>query len=83
MYICIHRLDDFENACAAYDKSIELGAGWPAHLNYAAYLLRNDEAEKARQHLGAYEELLRGVIDAFEHDTECMACAEALRKALY
>lgn len=35
------RLDDFENACAAYDKAVQL-AGEPGeaifHLNYGAYV---------------------------------------------
>ena len=77
------RLDDFENACAAYEKAIELGAGWAAHLNYAATLYKNDEEERAREHLGKYEELFGAVTDAHEHDAENATCAAALRRELY
>ena len=49
--IALAQLEDFDNACAAYEKALELAPGsWLTHLNYALTLVRNDEREKAMQH---------------------------------
>jgi len=58
MYLAItlSKLDDFENACSAYEKAIEMESDHLFELNYAISLYNNDELERARQH---FKEFLR------------------------
>eukprot|EP00741_Cyanophora_paradoxa_P015999 tig00000042_g15445.t1 len=69
MYLAITlaRLDDFDNACSAYEKAIEMErraanqtASLPDHLfelNYAITLYNSGEQDKARQHFLEFERL--------------------------
>ena len=42
-------IDDFDNSCSAYEKSIELDPQLAlARLNYALTLFNNDEIERSR-----------------------------------
>ena len=49
------RLEDFENSCAAYDKSCELSEDYLTYLNYAITLYTNDEIERARKQFAKFE----------------------------
>lgn len=51
------RLDDFENACSAYEKAIEMESDHLFHLNYAITLYNNEEAERAQTHFLEFETL--------------------------
>ena len=66
MYLAItlNRLDDFENACAAYDKAIAMEQDHVFELNYAVTLFNNEEFVAAREHLGKFVSLF----DALDHD---------------
>jgi len=58
--IALSRLEDFDNACAAYDKAIGV-AGSPGepvfHLNYGVMLAKHNRLDDARQHLLQFREL--------------------------
>jgi hypothetical protein len=76
-----NRLDDFENSCAAYEKSIELDQDYVTHLNYAITLLANDEVERATSQFGKYEMTVTKVLQA-DVDPDVMRQAELVRLAL-
>ena len=50
MYLAItlNRLDDFENACSAYEKAIDMEADHLFELNYAITLYNNNELARVR-----------------------------------
>lgn len=78
------RLDDFENACAAYDKAVELSEDYLTHLNYSITLYSNDEIEKARKQFSRFEHLYRKHVDENnELDPEIKLQADLVRRALY
>lgn len=57
------RLDDFDNACSAYEKALVLGGhpGEPVfHLNYAITLHQHNDHETAKLHLQQFRELFEG-----------------------
>jgi len=51
------RLDDVENACAAYDKAIEMESDMLFHLNYCIMLVKHELFDKGRQHYEAFQRL--------------------------
>jgi Bardet-Biedl syndrome 4 protein len=57
--ICLNRLDDFENACAAYDKALSMEADHVFMLNYAVTLFNNEEFAAARDKLAQFEGLFK------------------------
>ena len=57
--IIYDRLDDFENSCAAYEKSLELTEDSLTLLNYAITLYSNDELEKAKKIFQKFEKLFK------------------------
>jgi Bardet-Biedl syndrome 4 protein len=61
MYLAItlSRLDDFENACSAYEKAIDMESDHMFELNYAITLYNHDEIEEARHHLIQFEKLFQ------------------------
>ncbi len=78
-----YRLDDFENSCAAYEKSIELGEGYMAHLNYSITLFLNDEIEKSRNHFKKYDTAFGMINDVQDVDADITRNAKLMRKALF
>mmetsp|Transcript_6204 Transcript_6204/g.21997 ORF Transcript_6204/g.21997 Transcript_6204/m.21997 type:complete len:398 (-) Transcript_6204:1045-2238(-) len=46
--IALSRLDDYDNACAAYEKAIEMDSDFLFHLNYAVMLVNNGQVDKVR-----------------------------------
>ena len=81
-------MDDFENACAAYDKSLGITDDYVTHLNYAITLFSNDEIEKSKSRLEKFESSLQhhlhNVAQASgpDIDPDIMNQAEVLRNAL-
>merc|ERR1711988_1740245 len=59
MYLAITlaRLDDFENACSAYEKAIEMESDHLFELNYSITLYNNEELERARIHFQEFQRL--------------------------
>jgi Bardet-Biedl syndrome 4 protein len=78
----MYRLEDFDNSCSAYEKSIELGEDYLIHLNYAITLLTNDEPEKAKDHFSKFDKLFSALDDSCEVDADVTAQANLLRVAL-
>ena len=75
-------MEDFENSCAAYEKAIELGEGYMAHLNYAITLFLNDEIEKSRAHFKKYDDLFGKLNDVQDVDPDITKSSKILRQAL-
>ncbi|KDO24220.1 hypothetical protein SPRG_09854 [Saprolegnia parasitica CBS 223.65] len=85
MYLAITlgRLDDFENACSAYDKAIEMEADHMFHLNYALTLFNNDELERAKVQFNKFEAIFETLDEATRSsDPEVMDQRQALLNAL-
>eukprot|EP00891_Asterochloris_glomerata_P000027 jgi/Astpho2/27/fgenesh1_pm.00001_%23_4_t len=59
MYLAITlaRLEDFDNACAAMEKALELEDDMLFHLNYAVILWNNSEPDLARDHFLAFKKI--------------------------
>ena len=55
--ITLSRLEDFDNACQAYEKAIEMEEDHLFHLNYAITLLNHDDVQRAAEHHQAFERL--------------------------
>mmetsp|Transcript_6202 Transcript_6202/g.21988 ORF Transcript_6202/g.21988 Transcript_6202/m.21988 type:complete len:179 (-) Transcript_6202:752-1288(-) len=55
--IALSRLDDYDNACAAYEKAIEMDSDFLFHLNYAVMLVNNGQVDKAREQFDQFEAL--------------------------
>eukprot|EP00903_Cladosiphon_okamuranus_P014836 g13737.t1 len=84
MYLAItlSRLEDFDNACSAYDKALDLDGDYLTHLNYAVTLLNNDEPEKAAEHFAAFKQLFEALDPDAEQDEEVIERSQALERAL-
>lgn len=81
--VALSRLDDFENACAAYDKAVELGADYLTHLNYAITLFRNDERERAQVQFQTFETLFEAASsEGVDIDADVTAQAQLMRAEL-
>lgn len=59
MYLAVtlSRLDDFDNACSAYEKAIDMETDHLFELNYAITLALNDRPDRARTHFAEFERL--------------------------
>ncbi|KAF0980452.1 hypothetical protein FDP41_013666 [Naegleria fowleri] len=57
--ITLNRLDDFENACSAYEKAIEMESDYLFELNYAITLFNHQQLEQARVHFLEFERLFQ------------------------
>merc|ERR1712232_354181 len=57
MYLAItlSRLDDFANACSAYEKVIDMESDHMFHLNFAIALFNHGDTEMAKQHFQEFE----------------------------
>jgi Bardet-Biedl syndrome 4 protein len=88
--LALSMLEDFENSCAAYDKSLELaGDDYLTHLNYAITLFSNDEVERSRKQFQKFETYFNNHQQTASGDTppeidpDVPIQADLLRKALY
>ena len=55
--VCLSRLDDFENACSAYEKAIRMDQDHIFHFNYAIMLANHGQTEMAKQQCEMFEAL--------------------------
>jgi len=55
--ITLSRLDDFENACSAYEKAIRMESDHLFELNYAITLFNQQEMDSAKQHFKEFKAL--------------------------
>lgn len=77
------RLEDFENSCAAYDKSCELSDDYLTYLNYSITLYTNDEIERARKMFAKFEAAFRKQREeGSDIDPEIVAQSDMMRAAL-
>merc|ERR1719450_1504642 len=58
--ICLANLEDFHNACYAFEHALSLDKNdYLCHLNYAVALARREETQKANFHVKKFKELFR------------------------
>lgn len=48
--LCLSRIDDFDNACSAYEKAIHMEADYVFELNYAIMLYHQQQFDGAKAH---------------------------------
>jgi len=53
--ITLSRLEDFANACSAYEKAIDMDTDHTFHLNFAVTLFNNGDAPEARKQFALFE----------------------------
>jgi len=61
--IILAKLDDFDNACSAYRRAIEMETDHLFHLNYAITLYNHDKNQEALKHFTIAKELFGGLDD--------------------
>eukprot|EP00823_Brevimastigomonas_motovehiculus_P007131 TRINITY_DN6147_c0_g1_i1.p1 TRINITY_DN6147_c0_g1~~TRINITY_DN6147_c0_g1_i1.p1 ORF type:complete len:482 (-),score=97.88 TRINITY_DN6147_c0_g1_i1:103-1548(-) len=64
--VALARLDDFDNACAAYEKALEMEADHTFELNYSISLYSHNQLDKAKLHFKAFKALW----DKLENDSK-------------
>merc|ERR1711970_1501071 len=85
MYLAVtlNRLDDFENACSAYEKAIDMEEDHLFELNYSITLASNDDLERAREHFAEFEKLFQKLDDeAKNSDAEVLEMRQLLSTTL-
>eukprot|EP00128_Syssomonas_multiformis_P002047 Colp12_sorted_trinity150504_noHs@1037 len=83
--VTLVNLDDFENACAAYEKAIQVQSGEPEiHLNYAVMLYNHNQRGAAAQQHGLFERAVaeKGQSAPGSLDPELMELGKRLGAAL-
>mmetsp|Transcript_62300 Transcript_62300/g.103602 ORF Transcript_62300/g.103602 Transcript_62300/m.103602 type:complete len:447 (-) Transcript_62300:223-1563(-) len=85
MYLAVtlNRLDDFENACSAYEKAIDMEEDHLFELNYSITLANNEEFERSRDHFLEFETLFQKLDDeAKNNDAEVLEMRQLLSSTL-
>merc|ERR1712060_298179 len=85
MYLAVtlNRLDDFENACSAYEKAIDMEEDHLFELNYAITLASNEDLERSREHFEEFEKLFQKLDDeAKNNDSEVLEMRQLLSVTL-
>lgn len=88
--VTLAKLDDFENACAAYDRALEVdgasgggGGDFTIRLNYAITAFNGGDTERSRTQFGEFERLwLAADEESKSADPDVETQAEALGRAL-
>lgn len=55
--VTLARLDDFNHACSAYERAIDMEKDHLFELNYAISLHNNGQIDEAKQHFGEFQKL--------------------------
>ena len=80
--VALNRLDDFSNACAAYERAIQLdGNDHVTRLNFAIMLCKRGQTDAAIQQWRQFDSLWQQV-QADEADSDVAAAANALKQEL-
>eukprot|EP00760_Papus_ankaliazontas_P025637 PhM_4_TR2829/c0_g1_i1/m.10480/K16531/BBS4; Bardet-Biedl syndrome 4 protein len=85
MYLAITlaRLDDFDNACAAYDKACSMEADHVFELNYAITLYNHGDLEGAMHHFQEFEKAFAELDDETRNgDNDVLEAKQMLATAL-
>jgi Flp pilus assembly protein TadD len=70
--ICLHKLGDFDNSCAAFKKAIELDSNdCTVYLNYAIILWNNGQVGKAKEIFNEAEKVFE-TLDEEEKEPEML-----------
>lgn len=81
--ITLSRLDDFENACSAYEKSIEMESDHLFHLNFAITLFNNSEHQRSKNHFKEFDRLFQALDDETKNaDPEVLEKRKKLMQVL-
>jgi len=80
--VALSKLEDFDNACAAYDKALELGPEPVTILNYAITLSLNGETKRSKELLKRFDAAVAVAAQEPEADAEVAVQAQLLREAL-
>lgn len=81
--ITLSRLDDFTNACAAYEKALDMDpsdAGF--HLNFAITLFNHGDLEEARKQLKLFSDWHQPSEDGGEQEQELLNAKKTLEGML-
>lgn len=70
--IALANLDDFENACSAYEKAIEMDNDYLFSLNYATTLLNHNEVERAAEVFEDFTRIYSQLEDSKEVDQDVL-----------
>merc|ERR1712025_827427 len=82
--ITLSRLDDFDNACSAYEKSIEMESDHLFHLNFAITLFNNGDKRRSKNHFKEFDRLFQALDDDTKNaDPEVPEKRKALMKVLF
>lgn len=80
--ITLNKLKDFESACAAFEKAIELDqSDWVIFLNYGIILYNNKDVQRAKEIFHKAEEIY-STLEEDDIEPEMVAQRSALAKAL-
>ena len=77
------RLDDFDNACSAYEKAISMERDHLFELNYVITLYNNDEHDLAKQHYLEFEAIFAELDDETRHCDQSILDARNQLQALF
>ena len=81
--VTLNRLEDFDNACSAYERAIDMEEDHMFELNYAITLANHGESERAAEHFAAFERLFARLDDeAKAADPEVLQMRQLLSRAL-
>eukprot|EP00754_Rhynchopus_humris_P043405 Rhum_TRINITY_DN3208_c0_g2::Rhum_TRINITY_DN3208_c0_g2_i1::g.10014::m.10014/K16531/BBS4; Bardet-Biedl syndrome 4 protein len=85
MYLAVtlNRLDDFDNACSAYEKAISMERDHLFELNYVITLYNNDEHDLAKQHYLEFEAIFAELDDETRHCDQSILDARNQLQALF
>jgi len=81
--ITLSRLEDFENACSAYEKAIRMESDHLFELNYAITLFNHNELDSARAHFTEFKALWKELDDEVKNaDPDVIEQMNELEKSL-
>jgi len=75
MYLAItlSRLDDFANACSAYEKAIDMESDHMFHLNFAITLFNHGDTTEAKKQFTQFDELFQKLDDERKNEEQEVA----------
>ncbi|GAB5367818.1 hypothetical protein AAMO2058_001264100 [Amorphochlora amoebiformis] len=81
--VILAKMNDFENACSAYGRAIEIDSDHLFHINYAITLYNNGDLEAAEENFGIGLELFNALDeDSKKSDPEVSKKIEVLQRVL-
>lgn len=82
--ITLARLEDFENACSAYEKALSMEQDHMFELNYAVTLFKQGEVDRAKEHFLEFHRLWTDLDDETRNgEPEAAETMAELKKVLH